>query len=111
MLFTASAFAADVDGTWKATVETPNGTMESTFTFKSDGTKLTGTTSNQFMGEQAISEGKVEGKDISFNVTMSRDGNEFKLVYKGTVEGSNMKLTLTLPGGDRTMDMTAKKAS
>jgi len=106
-----AAFAADVAGTWKAAVETPNGSFENTFVFKVDGAKLTGTSSNQMMGESAISDGKVEGDDVAFNVVVTRDGNEFKLVYKGKVTGNEMKLTITLPGGDRTFEMTAKKAA
>ena len=110
-LAAVAGFAAEVAGTWKASVETPNGSFENTFVFKVDGSKLTGTSSNQMMGETAISDGKVEGDDVTFNVVVSRDGNEFKLAYKGKVSGNEMKLTITLPGGDRTFEMTAKKAS
>ena len=99
-----TASAADVAGTWKATMETPNGSMENTFVFKVDGAKLTGSTSNEFLGELPIADGKVDGDSIEFNVTASRDGNEFKLTYKGKMDGKDMKLTLTLPGGDRTRD-------
>jgi len=106
-----AAFAADVAGTWKASVETPNGNFENTFVFQVDGAKLTGTSANQMMGETAISDGKVEGDDLTFNVVVTRDGNEFKLAYKGKVTGNEMKLTITLPGGDRTFEMTAKKAA
>jgi hypothetical protein len=105
-----AAFAADVAGTWKASVETPNGNFENTFVFKVDGATLTGTSSNQMTGETPISDGKVEGEDVAFNVVVSRDGNEFKLVYKGKVTGQEMKLTITLPGGDRTFEMTARKS-
>ncbi len=111
LLFALCGFAADVAGTWKASVETPNGNFENTFVFKVDGTKLTGTSANQMMGETAISDGKVDGDDVSFNVVISRDGNEFKLAYKGKVTGNEMKLTISLPGGDRTFEMTAKKST
>ena len=106
-----AAFGAEVAGTWKASVETPNGNFENTFVFKVDGAKLTGTSSNQMMGETPISDGTVDGDDVAFNVIVSRDGNEFKLAYKGKVTGNEMKLTITLPGGDRTFEMTAKKAA
>jgi hypothetical protein len=114
VLFAAFAFtasAADVTGTWKASTETPNGTFETTFVFKVDGTKLTGSTTNQMMGEKAISEGKIDGDDLTFTVNAEFGGNQVKLDYKGKVTGNEMKLTLTLPGGDRTFDMTAKKVS
>jgi hypothetical protein len=105
-----TASAADVAGTWKASVETPNGTFESTFVFKVDGTKLSGTVTGP-MGEAAISDGKVEEDAVSFSVVRSRDGQEFKLGYKGKVKGNEMMLTLTVPGMDQGFEMTAKKVS
>ncbi len=41
-VFALSVLAADVTGTWKATAEGPNGTMERTFVLKAEGDKLTG---------------------------------------------------------------------
>jgi hypothetical protein len=106
-----SAFAADVTGTWKASFDTPNGTMESTFVFKVDGSKLTGTISMGEMGDSAISEGKVDGDSISFAVVRERDGNEFRMNYKGKVSGAEIKFTVELPAIDRTIEITAKKVS
>jgi opacity protein-like surface antigen len=103
--------AADIAGTWKAAIETPNGSFESTFVFKVDGSKVTGATSNQMMGEAPISEGKIDGENLSFNVTLNRNGQEFKLNYKGKVAGNEIKLTVEVPGADRTFEMTAKKVS
>ena len=109
--FAMTASAADVAGTWKASNETPNGTFETVFVFKVDGTALTGTVSSQMMGEKPISEGKMDGDNVSFVVAASFNGNDVKLNYKGKVEGKEMKITLSLPGGDRTFDMVAKKTS
>jgi len=110
-LFAVTASAADIDGTWKASTETPNGTFETVFVFKVDGSTLTGTTTNQMMGEKPISEGKVDGDNVSFVVAANFNGNDVKLAYKGKVEGKEMKITLSLPGGDRTFEMVAKKTS
>jgi hypothetical protein len=109
LAFTAAA--ADVSGTWKAATETPNGNFETTFKFKADGDKLTGSTSNRFMGETAISDGKVDGDSISFTVNANFNGNDVKLNYKGKVSADELKLTLEIPGRDRTIEMTAKRAS
>lgn len=111
-LFAFTASAADIAGTWKASAQGPDGnTFETTFVFKVDGAKLTGSAANQFMAETAISEGKVEGDKLSFVVVSNFNGNEFKLNYKGQVTGSDMKLTVEIAGRDRTFEMTAKKAS
>ena len=98
LVFVLTASAADVSGTWKAAIETPNGPLETTFQFKVDGNKLTGSTSNQFMGETPISEGKVDGDNLSFTVNASFNGNDMKLNFKGKVAGDEMKLTLDIPG-------------
>jgi hypothetical protein len=109
--FAMTASAADIAGTWKAAMETPNGAMENTFTFKVEGTALTGMVSAGPMGDRPISEGKVDGDNVSFVVKMEFDGNAFSMSYKGKVTGKEMKLTLTFPMGDQTFEMTAKKVS
>ena len=72
---------------------------------------MTGTTSNQMSGELPISDGKIDGDNLSFTVTANFNGNEFKLNYKGRVAGNEIKLTLSLPQGDRTFELIAKKVS
>jgi hypothetical protein len=106
-----TAFAADVTGTWKATIESPNGPLEITFRFKVDGEKLTGTVANQLTGESAVVDGQVNGDDLSFAVNVSFNGNDLKLLYKGKVSGEDIKLTVTVPGQDRTFEMTAKRVN
>jgi hypothetical protein len=108
--FAMVASAADATGTWKATVETPNGTMESTFVLKVDGAKLTGTVTGR-MGESQVSEGKVDGDNISFSVVREFNGNEFRMNYKGKVSETEIKFTVEMPAMDRTFEMTAKKVS
>ena len=109
--FALTASAADVAGTWKATTDTPNGTFESTFVFKVDGAKLTGTTSSQMMAETALSDGKIDGDNLTFSVNANFNGDEVKLNYKGKVTGNEMKITIEIPGGDRTFELVAKKVS
>jgi hypothetical protein len=105
-----AALAADASGTWKASLETPNGTMENTFTLKVDGDKLTGTVTMGQMGEAPISEGKVDGDNVSFAVVRDFNGNQFRINYKGKVSGDEMKLSGEVVGMDRTFEMTAKRA-
>jgi hypothetical protein len=104
------AMAADASGTWKASIETPNGAMENIFTFKVEGDKLTGTVTMGQMGEGAISEGKVDGDSVSFAVVREFNGNQFRINYKGKVSGDEMKMSGEVVGMDRTFEMTAKRA-
>lgn len=91
VLLAVSAFAADVDGTWSGTISTPNGDFAQTFTFKADGAKLTG--SLEFMPGMAIpiTDGKVDGNNISFTVNLDF-GMPFVLTYTGVVSGTELKV-------------------
>jgi len=111
-LLALTALAADITGKWTAEVPGRGGqTRETTFTFKVDGNVLTGTVSG-FRGEMPISDGKIEGDQISFTQTLEFNGNSIKLVYKGTVSGDEIKFTRTREGGEgRTQEFTAKRAS
>lgn len=59
-----------IDGNWKGTRETPNGTFEINYTFKVQGNDLTGTWKTQF-GETKLEKGKVDGKKFSFSVSFN----------------------------------------
>ena len=96
----AAALASDLDGTWKATAEGPQGSMERTFTFKVEGTKVTGETNSSMMGKSTINDGKIDGDNVSFNISIDFGGNQMKVEYKGKVTGKEMKLTAQLAGGD-----------
>ena len=110
----ALAWAADVSGKWVAQVPGRNGqTRETTFIFKADGSKLTGTVSGM-RGENPISDGKVSGDDISFTVALSFNGNDIKMNYKGKIAGDEIKFTRTIEGGGGNMppqEFTAKRAN
>lgn len=109
-VFAFTAAAADVTGTWKGTAETENGTIERTFVFKVDGTKLTGETTSSLFGKSTITDGKIEGDNLSFTISVKYEDNEIKLNYTGKVSGDTMKLHVEVPGG-AVVDYTAKKVS
>ena len=111
-LFVVTAAAADVSGKWTAQVPGRGGeTRETTFNFKVDGDKLTGTMSGMQGAEIAIADGKVSGDEISFSTTMSMGGKgDIKMLFKGKVAGSEIKFTREREGGQgRTQEFTAKK--
>ena len=65
-----------IDGNWKGSRETPNGTMEFTYTFKVQGDTLTGTTKSQF-GEMPLEKGKVDGKKFSYSISFNGHSMDF----------------------------------
>jgi hypothetical protein len=107
----ALALAASVDGKWVAQVPGRGGqTSEQTFTFKSDGAKLTGTVSTP-QGEVPIADGVIKGDEISFTQAFEMQGNSIKLLYKGKVSGDEIKFTRTREGSDQPgREFTAKRA-
>ena len=98
VLMAASAFAADIDGKWAGSLDTPNGAVTVAFNFKADGTTLTGTTTGPDGAESKIADGKVNGNKVSFNVTIDFGGMPFTIAYTGEVSGANLKLTLDFAG-------------
>jgi hypothetical protein len=78
----------DVTGTWDLAVETQQGTMTLSSTFKQDGEKLTGTQTSQ-MGETAL-EGTIKGTDIAFAIVFNMQGQDITITYTGKVDGDTM---------------------
>jgi hypothetical protein len=106
LALTFSAFGQEnAAGTWKATLDTPDGPQESTFVLKVEGSKLTGTISGG-LGTIEIQEGKIDGDKVSFGID-----TDFGLIsYAGTVKGDEMKLTLSAGEGQFTLDFVAHRA-
>jgi hypothetical protein len=108
MLLVASAWAADVTGKWVAESQGRGGQPSTTtFTFKAEGAKLTGSvTSPGFGGGEPtvteITDGKIDGDNISFVVVRKFGENEMKSTYKGKVAGDEITFTREFampPGG------------
>jgi len=106
--FASTAFAADVTGTWTGDMAGPNGDgFHLTFTFKQDGDKLTGTVTGPQGDPIEISDGKVDGDKLSFNVNV----NGMVIMHEGVISGDTIKLTTKsdqgdFPGGEMTLTRT-----
>ena len=119
-LLSLTALAADVTGKWTAQMTGRDGqTREQTFNFKVDGNALTGTLSGR-QGDMEISDGKIDGDQISFTQSMEFNGNTMRILYKGTISGDSIKFTRERQGGGGQaqgrkgggpMEFTAKRAS
>ena len=98
LLAVATAFAADVTGTWTASFETQVGTQNYTYTFKVDGGKLTGTAKSN-LGSGTISGGTVNGDDIAFVENLDYQGMPLEITYKGKISGDEIKFSRTVVEG------------
>lgn len=107
-----TAAAADISGKWTAQVPGRGGDlMETTFDFKVEGDKLTGTQTTP-RGAVDLKDGKVSGDTVSFKTVMEFQGNAVSIVYEGKVTGAGeIKFTRKREGGDRTSEFTAKKTT
>jgi len=98
LLTAAPARAADVDGKWTGSLDTPMGAVMVGFSFKADGAMLSGTTTGPDGSEIAIKNGKVEGDKISFLVSIDFGGMSLDLNYTGVVKKDSVELTLDVMG-------------
>jgi hypothetical protein len=74
----------------------------------SKGTELTGKMDNGGKGGPAdISEGKVEGNNVSFKIVRDFGGKQVSQEFKGTLAGGELKGQMS--GGRGPVDMTFKK--
>jgi hypothetical protein len=106
-----SLSAADIVGKWFAQIprsQAPLGrfVLDTVFTFRPDGTKLLGTVSYPQGEETAISNGKVNGDQISF-VVVRKSGE--RLVYKGIVAGDEIKFTQEIQEQGQPQEFIAKR--
>jgi hypothetical protein len=87
--FLTAASAIDLNSTWMGDTKTPNGdNLEINFNFHVDGEKLTGMVANTY-GEEQITEGTVKGDPVSYVILAG--GGQFRITYKGTVAGEDLK--------------------
>jgi len=105
----APARAADIDGKWTGSLDTPMGAIQVGFNFKADGAALTGTTTGPDGMDIAIKNGKIDGDKISFVVSLDFGGMMFDLNYTGVVSPDTVKLTIDFMGMPMAFDVKKAK--
>ncbi len=86
-----------IDGNWKGTRDTPNGSFEINYTYKVEGNVLTGTWKTEF-GESKLENGKVDGKKISYSFSF----NDMTINYTGELVKED-EILLKNERGDMTL--------
>jgi hypothetical protein len=103
----ACLFAADITGKWSGQFDSQVGPQKYTFEFKVSGTTLEGMAISE-IGEAGaatkastkITEGKINGDEISFVENLDYQGQQLKMVYKGKVKGDEIQLERVEGGGN-----------
>src|SRR5580698_6061709 len=107
-LSAATAMAADVTGTWTGEAKAPDGTsFPLTFTFKQDGSTLTGSVLVGQGDPIPISNGKVDGNKFTFDDSF----NGIVIHHDCTLDGDTIKMSTKsdsadFPGIDLTLTRT-----
>jgi phage shock protein E len=115
---TVAALAADADGNWIWTTPGRNGNAprETVLSLKTDGSTLTGKVSAPGRGgkvvDTPISDGKVDGNNISFKVIRIFNENTNTTTYTGTIANSQItgKIETVRNGEPQSRDWLAKNA-
>jgi cytoskeletal protein CcmA (bactofilin family) len=126
LVLLCAAMSADFSGgKWIMSQEASNGGLPrvTTFDLKVDGTTVTGTVTAPMGGRGggvasdpapiAISNGKVNGNTVSFDVVRIFAGNSATTRYECTVSGDtiHVKQTIDLGNGPRTVEGNAKRVA
>ena len=115
-----AAFAADVSGKWVYEQPGRGGgdPVKVTVTLKASGSSLSGSVSRPGRDgnvmETAITDGKVDGNNVTFKTSQQFGGNAITIDYSGTLSGDELKLKITRPGRDgnpMTNEFTAKRST
>ena len=101
------AYAADISGKWTGQFDSQVGPQKYVFEFKVSGTTLAGTAISE-IGEAGaaakattpITEGKINGDEISFVENLNYQGMDLRMVYKGKVSGDEIQLERVEGGGN-----------
>jgi hypothetical protein len=90
---------APIDGKWTVEVQGRKGAQMQTLTLKTEGTKLTGSLDTGRGGATEITEGKIDGMNVSFKATRAGQNGNVTTAYTGKLTGEDLKLTATREGG------------
>jgi hypothetical protein len=93
----------NISGTYHGTGQ---GNGDSTLVLQVKGDAATGTLTNQF-GQFKLENGSVDGQDIFFNIFIDRDGDHFKMTYRGHSFGDEIQFKIE--AGERMLDLIVKK--
>src|SRR5687767_4532233 len=112
-----TSFAGDASGTWTWSTPGRDGgeARKSTMKLKVDGEKVTGTIATPGregqVRETEITNGKIKGDQISFDVTREFQGNKFTAKYSGKISGDTItgKMATERDGNTRERDWEAKR--
>ena len=107
------AAAGELAGKWTAEFDSPIGVQKYVYEFTKSSDALTGqATYEHSMGKGTVplSKVKMEGDKVSFEETLTIEGNQIAITYSGTLAGDELKLTRNV-GDFGSEQLTAKRTA
>jgi len=99
----------NVAGIWIITIQGPKGAEISSLNLDQDGAHLKGSMKPENGDEVQIENGVVNGKSVTFSVTLQEQNGKVKVEYKGTISGdTNDSMEGTFQQGKNMVKWTAK---
>jgi hypothetical protein len=80
---------AQAGGTWNITTQSPQGTMQGTLTINQNGDSFEGTMTSEF-GTATISNGEINGRSISWSISINAGPQPITVTYEGQVDGDRI---------------------
>ena len=112
VLSLSSVLSAGPTGHWLAKQTFPDGqTRETSLWLKADGNTLTGYMISPNQDAAPISNGKINGNEISFSIVRDNFGEARKTDYSGTLTNDKLTLRLSGFGGRRMREMSFQQVS
>jgi hypothetical protein len=95
-------YAADITGKWTTQFDSQVGVQKYVFEFKVEGMKLTGTATSKIADaaevKTPLTEGAVNGDDVTFVENLDYQGQALKIAYKGKIAGDEIKFSRDVAG-------------
>jgi hypothetical protein len=102
---------ADVNGSWKGTVDLLGTPTQLTIRLKSSDGAVTGTIEHEDAPPIEVHDGKIEGDSVSFWITIDYEGETYAVVCKGKVTPGQIDFDFGTADQSWSGSMTAKKTS
>lgn len=96
ILVACPAFSADITGKWKSEFNSQIGVQKYIYEFKVEGNRLTCKATADRDGqtsEVVLTNGKINGDEISFAEALNYQGRDIRVEYKGKIAGDEIKLS------------------
>ncbi|NBW66096.1 hypothetical protein EBR44_10085, partial [bacterium] len=88
--------AAQIAGTWRMTIDSPQGAQSVSATFTQNGTSFSGKVTGLPTGDAEISNGRVDGNKASWSLALSFGAQSFNLDFNGDITGNRMTGSVAL---------------